>query len=387
MTKNIVILGSTGSIGRQTLEVIDQHPGCFIIRALTAYSNVDLLVEQYRKYKPEYVGLADESKADMLKQMLKDEPVKIVIGEKEIVGLTSILMVDLVVNAIVGSAGLIASLETVRQGRTLALANKESLVTGGPLFPNLIKQAKGRILPIDSEHSAIWQALSSGKENEVKNIILTASGGPFRDLPAEKFDTITKEMALNHPTWNMGSKITIDSATLANKGLEVMEAVILFSVPADKVKVVIHPQSVIHSMVEFIDSSVIAQLSQPDMRLPITYALFWPDRQKSDFGQLDWQQISQLTFEQPDFDKFKALKLAFDAARVGGTAPAIFNAANEIAVKAFLNEQIKFTGIADIIDETMQNLIVVFNPGLDNILTADGQAREFAEKKIKELIC
>lgn len=387
MIKNLVILGSTGSIGRQTLEVIDLHRDDFVVRALAAYSNVDLLVEQYNKYRPEYIGIVDVNKAGLLKDKLKNEDVKIVVGETEIVGLTTISKVDVVVNAIVGSAGLLASLETVKQGRTLALANKESLVTGGPLFSSLIKKKKAKILPIDSEHSAIWQALKAGNENEVKKIILTASGGPFREYPAEKFEDITKEMALNHPTWNMGDKITIDSATLANKALEVIEAVILFSVPAEKIEVVIHPQSIIHSMVEFVDSSIIAQLSQPDMRLPISYALYWPERKQSGFGNLNWKDVSKLTFEQPDYNKFKALKLGFDAAKAGGTAPAIFNAANEIAVNAFLGERIKFTEIADIIDDSLQNIEYVADPSLDNILETDRQVRTYSEKIIKELVC
>ncbi|MFQ5454181.1 MAG: 1-deoxy-D-xylulose-5-phosphate reductoisomerase, partial [Candidatus Zixiibacteriota bacterium] len=234
-SKKLVILGSTGSIGRSTLEVISNHPGCFIVRALAAYANVELLAEQYNTYKPEYVCLVDESKGNELKELLKDRPVKILLGEKELIELVGLNDVDMVVNAVVGAAGLLASLATVKNGKTLALANKESLVSGGPLFPSLIKKTGARILPIDSEHSAIWQALSCGKEDEIKNIIITASGGPFRTFPIEKFDEITKEQALNHPTWKMGSKISIDSATLVNKGLEVIEAVVLFSVPSDKI--------------------------------------------------------------------------------------------------------------------------------------------------------
>jgi len=385
--KNILILGSTGSIGKSTLQVVDDNPGCFVIRGLAAYSNVDLLVEQCNKYKPEYVCLIDPSKADRLKDRLKNESVKIVIGEKEMVSMTTLYAVDIVVNAIVGSAGLLASLETVKQGRTLAIANKESLVCGGPLFPSIINQTKAKILPVDSEHSAIWQALASSKEKELKNIILTASGGPFRNLPIEQFESITIKQALNHPTWNMGPKITVDSATLANKGLEIMEAVILFSQPAEKIKVVIHPQSIIHSMVEFIDSSVIAQLSMPDMKLPISFALFWPDRVKSNYGTIDFDKLSELTFEKPDLNKFKALKLAFEVAKTGGTAPTIYNAANEEAVANFLTEHIRFVDIPNIIEACLEKIKVDSNPNLHDILNTDSETRKFVKELTGKIIC
>lgn len=385
--KNLLILGSTGSIGKSTLQVVDDNPGCFVIRGLAAYSNVDLLVEQYHKYKPEYLCITDESRTEELKSLLKKEQVKIVAGENELVSLATLYAVDIVVNAIVGSAGLLASLETVKQGRTLAIANKESLVCGGPLFPTIINQTKAKILPIDSEHSAIWQALTSGKEKELKNIILTASGGPFRNLPIEQFDSITKEQALKHPTWNMGSKITIDSATLANKGLEIMEAVILFSQPAEKIKVVIHPQSIIHSMVEFIDSSVIAQLSLPDMKLPISYALFWPERMESNYGTVDFDNLSELTFEKPDLEKFKALKIAYEVAKSGGTAPIIYNAANEEAVTQFLNENIRFVDIPNIIEACLEKIKVDSNPNLQDILNTDSETRKFVKELTGKIIC
>lgn len=378
--KKLVILGSTGSIGRACLEVVNNHPGCFIVRALAAYSNVDLLVEQYHAFKPALVCVVDKSKAGELRERLKGESVEILVGEDELVSLAGLNDVDMVVNAVVGAAGLLASLETVKKGRPLALANKESLVCGGPLFAPIIERTKARILPIDSEHSAIWQALSSGRENELKRIIITASGGPFRELPADKFKDITKEQALDHPTWQMGPKITIDSATLANKGLEVIEAVVLFSVPVSKVTVVIHPQSIIHSMVEFVDSSVIAQLSIPDMKLPITYALFWPERVESNYGAIDFDRLSDLTFEKPDLGKFRALALAYQVAETGGTAPAIFNAANEIAVNAFLNSAVRFTEITDIIEKVVEKLDIVSNPTLDDILNADRTARETAKE-------
>ncbi len=384
IAKKLVVLGSTGSIGRSTLDVVDAHPGAFLIRALAARRNVDVLAEQCRKFRPEYACIVDQAMADELKKRLAGEPVKILVGEEEMVRLAALDEVDMVVNAVVGAAGLRVSLETIRLGRPLALANKESLVCGGPLFPPLLKQTGARILPIDSEHSAIWQALCGGKEEELRRIIITASGGPFRDLPVEEFDKITVEQALNHPTWKMGPKITIDSATLANKGLEVIEAVVLFSVPVDKVEVVIHPQSIIHSMVEFNDSSILAQLSQPDMKLPITYALFWPERVESEFGRMEFTSAFDLSFQPPDMNKFRALALAYRVASRGGTAPAVFNAANEVAVAAFLDSAIKFTDITDIIDKTLQKADIVSEPQLDDILQADRLAREFASDQIRK---
>ncbi|MEW5995393.1 MAG: 1-deoxy-D-xylulose-5-phosphate reductoisomerase, partial [Candidatus Zixiibacteriota bacterium] len=351
--RRIALLGSTGSIGRSTLDVIKQHPGRFEVVALAAYSNVELLAEQHQQFQPQYVCVADQSRRAMLTDILREEPVQVLAGEKDLVQLAALADVDLVVNAIVGAAGLKASLATVRAGRKLALANKESLVAGGPLFGPLMKETGGVILPIDSEHSAVWQALACGKPEEVRTVILTASGGPFRDYPPDRFDQITPQQALAHPIWKMGPKITIDSATLVNKGLEVIEATVLFSLPTAKVKVVIHPQSIIHSMVEFVDSSIIAQLSQPDMRLPITYALFWPERVESDFGRLDLSELTALTFEKPDPGRFPALDLAYRAADEGGTTPAAFNAANEVAVAGFLKESIKFTEIPVIIERTM----------------------------------
>ncbi len=384
--KKVVILGSTGSIGRATLDVIKKHPGRFDVIALAAYSNAELLAEQCRQFRPRYACLANRNHSDTLRALVNERKTKLLFGEEELVHLTS-LNTDIVVNAVVGAAGLRASLATVQNGKTLALANKESLVSGGPLFPEIVKKTGSRILPIDSEHSALWQALSCGKPSEIKRLIITASGGPFRTFPAEKLAEVTPEQALQHPTWKMGSKITIDSATLANKGLEVIEAVALFSVPVERVSVVIHPQSIIHSMVEFIDSSIIAQLSQPDMRLPITYALFWPNRVESDYGQLDLKALHQLTFEQPDMKRFPALRVAFEVARSGGTAPAVFNAANEVAVAGFLRKAIRFTDIADIIFEAVDTIPVVSQPKLDDILDADRQARELAQQIVERNVC
>ncbi len=384
--KNIVLLGSTGSIGKSTLEVVAMHPDRFNVLALSAYSNSQLLAEQYRKFQPDFLHISDSNKFEELKNELSSSKVEIFTEEEELIRLAALSEADIIINAIVGSAGLLASLEAVKNGKLLALANKESLVTGGPLFPELIKRHKSKILPIDSEHSAIWQALASGKKTEIRRLLLTASGGPFRELPKEEFEKITLKQALNHPTWNMGNKITIDSATLANKALEIMEAVILFDIPVEKIKVVVHPESIIHSMVEYVDSSVIAQLSKPDMKLPISYALFWPDRVESSYGAIDLAETGKLTFENPDLQKFKALKLGLEAAGVGGTAPAIFNAANEIAVDAFLNEAISFTEIADTIDSCLQKIVVVSRPSLDNILETDYKTRELAENLVGNLV-
>ncbi|MDH3889663.1 MAG: 1-deoxy-D-xylulose-5-phosphate reductoisomerase [candidate division Zixibacteria bacterium] len=376
--RNIVILGSTGSIGRSTIEVLEAHADCFNVCALAAHSNVELLVSQAKKLHPEYVCVVDESKASLLTEQLSDQSVTVLAGEEELVRLASLSEAEMIVNAVVGAAGLRASLAAVEKGKALALANKESLVAGGPLFPALMEKSGGTILPIDSEHSAIWQALACGRKEEVRKIIITASGGPFREYPLEQFDDITKDQALNHPTWKMGPKITIDSATLANKGLEVIEAVALFQVPVEQIEVVIHPQSIVHSMVEFVDSSILAQLSTPDMRLPITNALFWPERVESDFGRLDMSNLNRLTFEPPDLNRFEALKIAFEVAAVGGTAPAVFNAANEVAVAAFLDGRIKFGQIGRVIAEAVDKLTIVSGPTLSDILEADSLARKEA---------
>ncbi len=385
--KNIVLLGSSGSIGRSTLDVVRQHPQELKVLALAANSNIELLVEQFNEFKPTYVCLVETKLHRELKERLKNESVQILSGKEEMIELAAIADADIVVNAVVGAAGLLASVETVKHKKILALANKESMVAAGPLLNKLAKKSGANIIPIDSEHSAVFQILESKKLTEVKSIILTASGGPFRELPLEKFSEITLEQALKHPTWKMGKKITIDSATLVNKGLEIIEAVNLFNVPSEKVQVVIHPQSIVHSLVEFVDSSIIAQLSNPDMRMPITYALFWPERRSSHFGAMDFSKPAILTFEPPDFKRFPALKLAFEVSRKGGTAPAIFNAANEIAVEAFLNKGISFVDIVRIIEETVAEIDTIDKPELEDILNVDKQARFRAESMTGQPIC
>lgn len=385
--RKLAILGATGSIGRSALEVLRLHPGRLKVSALAAFSNAELLESQYREFRPDYLCLADEIAAGHLRERLRREPVSVLAGADELVKLAGHPEVDLVLNAIVGAAGLRASYEAIKTGKQLALANKESLVAGGPLFANVCRGDPPRILPVDSEHSAIWQALRAGRPQEVRHIILTASGGPFRTLPIEAFPHVTVEQALAHPTWHMGRKITIDSATLVNKGLEVLEAVVLFGVEPEQIKVVIHPQSIVHSMVEFIDSSVVAQLSEPDMCLPIAHALFWPERLEQDFGRMDWSKIRRLDFEPPDIDRFPALKLAFEVAAAGGTAPAVFNAANEVAVAAFLDRTVKFTEIVDIIRGTLDEVTAVAHPHLQDVIEADRQAREVASEIKSRVTC
>lgn len=388
MVKKISILGSTGSIGRSTLEVITENRDYFDIVALTAGRNIELLTEQIKKFHPRYVAVYSEKEADLLKKSdLPDPAPEIGYGQEGQVKAAGFPDNDIVLNALVGAAGLMASLETIKAGTNLALANKESLVVGGPLFEKESLKTKARILPVDSEHSAIWQCLYAGRDEEVRQIILTASGGPFRDRPIKDFDSITVEEALNHPTWKMGPKITIDSATLVNKGLELIEAVWLFSIPADKIKIVIHPQSIVHSMVEYVDSSVVAQLSEPDMCLPIACALFWPERIEQNYGRMDWTEIRNLSFEPPDLKRFPALQLAFEVAAEGGTAPAIYNAANEIAVEAFLGESVKFTEIVDITRKTLNEIEFIGQPDLEDILKADSQARELAGRIREKMAC
>ncbi|HSH00788.1 MAG TPA: 1-deoxy-D-xylulose-5-phosphate reductoisomerase, partial [candidate division Zixibacteria bacterium] len=351
--RNIALLGSTGSIGRSTLQVIDEHRDKFNVVALAAYSDVERIIEQIRVYRPKYVYLGDKAAYEFLKNESAAGGVEVVTGDEELNRIVADPEIDLVVNALVGARGLLASLTAVEKGKHLALANKESLVVGGPLFEEACERTGARILPIDSEHSAIWQCMAAGRDSEVRRLILTASGGPFRTLNKSELSRVTKEAALEHPTWKMGPKITIDSATLMNKGLELIEAVWLFSIPPEMVSIVVHPQSIVHSMVEYVDSSVVAQMSNPDMKLPINYALFWPERAPSNYGRLDFSEIGSLTFAPPDVEKFPAINLAYNAANLGGTAPAALNAANEVAVDAFLMERIGFTKITDVIEETL----------------------------------
>jgi len=376
--KRIVILGSTGSIGTQTLDVVESHPGMFEIVALAANSDWELLARQTNKFRPSAAALADASRIEKLRGAVKIPDVDVVGGRTEIDKLAALPDVDLVVNAIVGFAGLGATLEAVSVGNSIALANKESLVAGGEVVVRAAADSGAEIIPVDSEHSAIFQCLKAGRRSETKRLILTASGGPFLNRQLEEFDSITPQEALKHPNWNMGRKVTIDSATMMNKALEIIEAHWLFGVDPDAIDVLIHPQSIVHSMVEFHDSSVMAQISMPDMRLPIRYALFHPDRQPGLDGSIDFSRIPGLTFLKPEPERFPALASAYKALEMGGTAGAILNAANEIAVEAFLDERIGFKMIAVIVQQSLEHIEVEQRPGIDDIVKSDRLAREFA---------
>jgi 1-deoxy-D-xylulose-5-phosphate reductoisomerase len=376
--KRIVILGSTGSIGVQTLDVIESHPGSFEIVALAANKDWELLASQTNELVPKLAALADRSQIENLKNAIAAPEVELVSGLSAVSDLAALPDIDLVVNAVVGFAGLGATLAAVKAGNRLALANKESLVAGGELVSRVAAETETEIIPIDSEHSAIFQCLKAGRQSEIKRLILTASGGPFLDKPLEEFDAITPQEALKHPNWDMGRKITIDSATMMNKALEIIEAHWLFGVDPDRIDVMIHPQSIVHSMVEFFDSTVIAQLSRPDMRLPIRYALFYPDREPGTDGRIDFSRIPSLTFLEPDRERYPALATAYKVLETGGTAGAILNAVNEMAVEAFLDERIGFRMITEIVQQSLEQIEVKQHPDIDDIVRSDRQAREFA---------
>jgi len=381
MAKVISILGSTGSIGVQTLDVA-RNLG-IKVAAMSANSNIDLLEKQVHEFKPRLVSVSDEKLAAELKKRLAGIKVEVLWGLEGMLRTVDIQGSDTVVTSVVGTAGLIPTMHAIKNRKNIALANKETLVTAGQLVMQEAGVQGVRIFPVDSEHSAIYQCLMGNNEKQVEKIILTASGGPFRGRTLEELRDITPAQALKHPNWSMGSKITIDSATLMNKGLEVIEAKWLFDKGLDKIQVLVHPQSIIHSMIEYIDGSVMAQLGSPDMRIPIQFALTFPDRQPNNFPRLDLLKTSQLTFEKPDVKTFRCLQLAFDALKEGGTMPAAMNAANETAVAAFLNNRISFTGIPDIIERVMLAHTVNICPGLDDIIEIDGWARRQAEKEIK----
>jgi 1-deoxy-D-xylulose-5-phosphate reductoisomerase len=381
MKKRIAILGSTGSIGINTLWVINKFKQHFEVVGLAANKNVNLLKEQVQKFNPKVVCLADEEKANELAWKLKDHPCEVVSGQAGLIKVSCLKEVDLVVCAIVGAVGLIPLIEAIKAKKQIGLANKEALVMAGNVIMSLAKENKVKILPLDSEHNAIFQCLEGKKHNTIKKIILTGSGGPFRQR--EDLENITLEETLKHPTWQMGEKITVDSATLMNKGLEVIEAHYLFDTPIANIKVVIHPQSIIHSLVEFIDGSILAQMSVTDMRIPIAYALSYPERLEGVLSFLDLTQIRQFTFEEPDLTKFPCLAYGYEAGRKGGTLPAVLNASNEIAVKRFLNQEIKFIDIHRIIKKVMDNHKIIDNPTLDEILSADNWARKEAKEVYK----
>lgn len=375
--KNICILGSTGSIGRNALEVIANFPDRFRVTGLSARRNVDLLLQQIKRFQPEAVAVQDEASASQLKHLFNGS-LKVLKGETGFEELAALNGADIVVSSLVGFAGLRPTIEAIKQGKTVALANKETLVVAGEIITGLVRRHGATLLPIDSEHSAILQCLSGENRRSIARLILTASGGPFLNVPREDFGRITVEDALNHPNWKMGKKITIDSATLMNKGLEVIEAHWLFGLPQEKIDVLIHPQSIIHSMVEFVDGSVKAQMGLPDMKIPIQYALTYPERASSAFDRVNFAALRQMTFFEPDRRKFECLDLAYRALRCGGTAPAILNAANEVAVDAFLRKQIRFNHIPEIIGGTLEGVPSGPCAGLDDVVNADLAARRFA---------
>lgn len=376
--KNIVVLGSTGSIGKNTLEVVRNLKDKFRVVGLSSNSRWELLAEQVEEFKPKYVALNDCESVEKLRRRFHKNQLNILTGSNCLKEIVSREEVDVVVSAVVGAVGLPAAIATIEQGKMLALANKESLVMAGHIVMPLAR--KDQILPVDSEHSAIFQSLHSGKPCEVKRVIITASGGPFYDYPIEKLSDVTPAQALKHPTWQMGQKITIDSATLMNKALEIIEAKWLFDLRIDQIDVVIHPQSIIHSMVEFCDGSVIAQMGMPDMKVPIQYALTYPERSPLMVQSLDLSSVGSLTFKKPDMEKFPALRLGYQAAKEGGTMGATLNAANEVAVQAFLVGKIQFTEIASYVEKVIHNHHFIKNPCLGDILAADTWARQEVKK-------
>ena len=373
--KKISILGSTGSIGTQSLDIIRNNSG-FKVVALSTNTSIDLLEKQALEFKPEIVSVGKKEDAIALGEKLKPYGIKVSYGIEGLIEVASENDADILINSVVGMIGLRPTLKAIEAGKTIALANKETLVTGGEIVMNALKKNQVSMIPVDSEHSAIFQCLQSGKKDEVEKLILTASGGPFRGMSKEDIKKVTLQDALKHPNWNMGRKITIDSATLMNKGLEVIEAKWLFDVDVSDIDVVVHPQSIIHSMVEFVDGSVIAQLGEPDMRVPIQYALTYPSRAKNHIKKLNLLESNNLTFEAPDRDVFPCLNLAMKAIDLGGTIPTVLNASNEIAVEYFLNEAIKFTDIPEIVEKSMNLHRNIINPNLDDILNSDKETRE-----------
>ena len=378
--KRIAILGSTGSIGTQALQVIDEHSDLYEAYVITANNSVGKLIEQARKYMPEAVVIANEQHYAEVRDALADLPIKVYAGEDALCEVVQDDNVDIVLASMVGFAGLRPTISAIKAGKMIALANKETLVVAGELINSLASEYKVPIIPVDSEHSAIFQCLEPG--NKIEKILLTASGGPFRKYSKEELKTVTKAQALAHPTWNMGDKITIDSATLMNKGFEVIEAKWLFGLKPEQIEVVVHPQSVIHSMVQFEDGAVKAQLGVPDMRLPIQYAFSYPQRLKASFDRLDFFQMRELTFEKPDMDRFPCLRLAFESLRRGGNMPCIVNAANEIVNRAFIEDRIPYEKISEVIESAMHHIAFSSDSSLDTYLQTDKETREYAKSLI-----
>lgn len=377
--RQIAILGSTGSIGTQALEVIDQNPELLEVSVLTANNNCDLLIEQARKYQPNAVVICNEEKYQYVKDSLQNELIKVYAGHDAVEQIVQTDEVDVVLTAMVGFAGLRSTIKAIEAKKVIALANKETLVVAGEIITQLAEEYRVPILPVDSEHSAIFQCLAGERYSSIEKLILTASGGPFRGYDLDKLSQVSRADALKHPNWEMGQKITIDSASLMNKGLEVIEAKWLFGLDPQQIEVVVHPQSIIHSMVQFKDGSIKAQMGLPDMRLPIQYALAFPERLHNDFPRFSFTQYKSLTFEQPDTQTFRNLALAFEAMQKGGNSPCVLNAANEIAVEAFLKEKISFLKMSDIIEKSMQNINFITAPSLQDYFETDTETRNYAK--------
>jgi 1-deoxy-D-xylulose-5-phosphate reductoisomerase len=384
MTRHIAILGSTGSIGTQALEVVRAHSEQFVVEVLTAGRNADLLIAQALEFRPNAVAIADESQLGKVKDALWPHDIKVYAGNDAIAQLVEMDSIHIVLTALVGFAGLAPTMRAIEAGKHIAIANKETLVVAGELVTKAAARKNVALLPVDSEHSAIFQCLTGEGNNAIEKLILTASGGPFRGYTAEKLASVTLEQALKHPNWTMGAKITIDSASMMNKGLEVIEAKWLFEVGVDQIDVVVHPQSVVHSGVQFKDGSIIAQLGVPDMKLPIQYALGYPQRLPNEFPRFSFLDYPELTFEQPDTKAFRNLQLAYDAIAEGGSAPCILNAANEIAVAAFLEKKVGFTQMSAVIEEALAAIPAVQKPSLEALFEIDAQAREAARNAIKQ---
>ncbi len=378
--KHIAILGSTGSIGTQTLEVISSHSDKFEVEVLTANNNAELLIEQAKIHKPNVVVIGNEDKYDLIHDALDPLDIKVYAGDKALASIVQMDTIDLVLTALVGYSGLIPTVKAIEAGKDIALANKETLVVAGNLITELANEMNVRIIPVDSEHSAIFQCLVGEFHNPIEKIILTASGGPFLGKDKNFLRSVTKEQALKHPNWDMGAKITIDSATLMNKGLEVIEAKWLFGLTNDQIEVIVHPQSIIHSMVQFTDGSIKAQMGLPDMKLPIQYALAFPQRINSDFPRFDFLDYPELTFQKPDLDTFRNLNLAYESLSKGGNMSCILNAANEIAVSQFLNDKIGFLQISDIIEDSMAKVAYIAQPSLEDYIETDRETRNIAKE-------
>lgn len=381
--KRIAILGSTGSIGTQALDVIAANPTLFEVFAITGHSNVELLAQQARKYKPNMVIITDTDKYSTLKQMLADvDDVKVFAGMESVCDMVAMSMVDMVLTSMVGYAGLQPTIAAVKAGKTIALANKETLVVAGELICQLAAKHRSAILPVDSEHSAIFQCLAGEQDKSIEKLLLTASGGPFRTFSMEQLAHVTKADALKHPNWDMGAKITIDSASMMNKGFEVIEAKWLFGVQKEQIEVLVHPQSIVHSMVQFTDGSVKAQLGMPDMRLPIQYAFGYPNRLPNNYERVDFTKLSILTFEKPDLERFRNLAFAYYAMEKGGNMPCILNAANEVVVAAFLRDKIGFLAMSDAMEWAMQTLPFIQNPTYQDYVETDAHVRKMVAEKI-----